>query len=118
MAGDECDGAADLIPEVASLLQATVVATPQMKGKVSPYHPRFRGVVGFAGHSSATKILSDSEVDTVVVVGTRLGERGQRGLGESDAPPWPADPCGGGGRQFSGLSDGPLACPGKDWCYF
>ena len=53
---------------------------------ISPYHPQFRGVIGFAGHRSANKALSDPAADTVVVVGASLGEFHFKRLGyRSDA---------------------------------
>lgn len=67
------DAAAHVI-DAARLLNATLLATPDGKSMISPYHPLFRGVIGFAGHASATKALLDPEVDTVVVVGASLGE--------------------------------------------
>jgi acetolactate synthase-1/2/3 large subunit len=72
--GSYCNHAIKLIMEVALLLQAQVVTTPQGKGLVDPYHPLYRGVVGFAGHQEAHQILVDSEVDIIIAVGTSLGE--------------------------------------------
>ena len=34
-------------------MDSEIVVTPQGKGLVSPYHPLFKGVIGFAGHQSA-----------------------------------------------------------------
>ncbi len=62
------------ILEVARLLDAAIVATPHGKGLVSAYHPKFRGVFGFAGHRSASEALSDPTVDRVLAVGAILGE--------------------------------------------
>ena len=72
--GGECNEAIGAILEVAMLLPAVIVTTPQGKGMVSPYHPLFRGVVGFAGHVTADEALTDPVVDTVVAVGTGLSE--------------------------------------------
>ena len=55
-------------------LKAEVIVTPQGKGLVSPYHPQFRGVFGFTGHSSARKTLLNSKVNLVVAVGVLFGE--------------------------------------------
>ena len=60
-------------------LNADLVATPQAKGLVSPYHPSFRGVFGFTGHSSARKALLNGEVDLVVAVGVLFGETSSGG---------------------------------------
>src|SRR5690606_18223940 len=46
---------------------------------LNPYHPLFRGVVGFAGHDTAIATLTDSSVDLVVAVGTSLGEWSSNG---------------------------------------
>ncbi len=72
--GEGCCEAIGSILELALKLNAFIVATPHGKGFVSPYHPLFRGVVGFAGHSNALQVLLDPYVDTVVAVGTSLGE--------------------------------------------
>ncbi|MGR6034422.1 MAG: thiamine pyrophosphate-binding protein [Candidatus Nitrosoglobus sp.] len=77
--GDECSEAIGTILELAFLMQAKVVTTPHGKGLVSPYHPLFRGVIGFAGHRSAIEALTDPEVDIVVAVGTSLGELASNG---------------------------------------
>ncbi|MEZ5523710.1 MAG: thiamine pyrophosphate-binding protein [Pseudomonadales bacterium] len=66
--------AATLIMEVAATLGALIVTTPDGKGLISPYHPLYRGVIGFAGHISAEKLLADPEVDTVIAVGTVISE--------------------------------------------
>ncbi len=72
--GSYCNSAIDAILDVALLLQAQVVTTPQGKGLVDPRHPLYHGVVGFAGHQEAHQVLEDSEVDVIVAVGTSLGE--------------------------------------------
>ncbi len=72
--GSDCDEAIGTILELAMLLQALIVTTPDGKGFVSPYHPLFRGVTGFAGHDTANDVLSDVETDLIIAVGTNLGE--------------------------------------------
>lgn len=72
--GDEANEAIGSILSLAVDLDAKLLVTPHGKGLVSPYHPLFRGVVGFAGHQSARELLSDSDVDLVVAIGTSLGE--------------------------------------------
>lgn len=66
--------AAALVLQYADLIGATVVTTPDGKGLVSPAHPLFRGVFGFAGHASAEAALQDNAVDVILAVGTSLGE--------------------------------------------
>lgn len=72
--GGEASEAIGSILTLATHLNAAVVATPHGKGLVNPYHPLFRGVVGFAGHSSARDVLTDPEVDAVFAIGASLGE--------------------------------------------
>jgi acetolactate synthase-1/2/3 large subunit len=72
--GDNCSDAIGTILDVAFLVNAKVVTTPHGKGLVSPYHPLFRGVIGFAGHQSALRLLSDPHVDLIVAIGTNLSE--------------------------------------------
>ena len=66
--------ASNLIVEVATMLNASIVATPDGKSFVSPYHPLFKGVIGFAGHMSAEDALRDPEVDLIVAIGATFGE--------------------------------------------
>ncbi len=72
--GGGCGEAISSILELASLLNATIFATHHGKGFINPYHPLFRGIVGFAGHRTTKEILSDPEVDTILAIGTALGE--------------------------------------------
>lgn len=72
--GYGCGGAAGLAMEVAAELDACVVVTPDAKGLVSAYHPRFRGVFGFGGHRTAREVLAHPAVDCVLAVGTSWGE--------------------------------------------
>ncbi len=72
--GDNCSDAIGTILDVAFLVNAKIVTTPHGKGLVSPYHPLFRGVIGFGGHQSALQLLSDPHVDLIVAIGTNLSE--------------------------------------------
>ena len=72
--GDEACDAMPAILAVAAEINAQILVTPHGKGLVSPYHPLFKGVIGFAGHISATRLLADPEVDLVVAIGARFGE--------------------------------------------
>ncbi len=72
--GDEASEAIGTILTLALKLHAQILVTPHGKGLVSPYHPLFKGVIGFAGHRSAQQVLEDKEVDLVVAVGASLGE--------------------------------------------
>jgi acetolactate synthase-1/2/3 large subunit len=69
-----CSEAMSAILDLARITKATLVTTPSGKGLVNPYHPQFKGVFGFAGHSSAYAALAHPDVDLVVAMGTSLGE--------------------------------------------
>lgn len=77
--GDGCRRAIGLILSIAAMLNAEIVSTPHGKGIISPYHPLFRGVIGFAGHRSATEVLSNPDVDSIVAIGTALSEWASNG---------------------------------------
>ncbi|GIX22592.1 MAG: acetolactate synthase [Gammaproteobacteria bacterium] len=72
--GEGSAPAAGLLATLAWRLPAEVVTTPHGKGMISPFHPCFRGVIGFAGHRSALAALENPELDLVVAVGTGLSE--------------------------------------------
>lgn len=72
--GGGCGEAIHKIIELATLFNSSIVATLHGKGFIDPYHPLFRGIIGYAGHTSARDVLTDPEVDTVVAIGTALGE--------------------------------------------
>jgi|TARA_B110000971_G_scaffold7128_1_gene6928 acetolactate synthase-1/2/3 large subunit len=72
--GDEACNAMSGILSLATAASAEIIVTPHGKGMVSPYHPLFKGVIGFAGHESAKQLLADPNVDLVVAIGARFGE--------------------------------------------
>lgn len=72
--GAGCGEAIDKILELAAMVDASIVATPHGKGFVNPYHPLFRGIIGFAGHKTARETLTDPTVDTVVAIGSNFSE--------------------------------------------
>jgi len=72
--GGACACVAGTLLELALMLDAAVVTTPHGKGFVSPYHPQYRGVIGFAGHGTANDAVMDKSVDLVVALGTNLSE--------------------------------------------
>jgi acetolactate synthase-1/2/3 large subunit len=72
--GDEASEAIVSILSIAAEIGAKILVTPHGKGLVSPYHPQFKGVIGFAGHNSAKQLLRDPSVDLVVAIGARFGE--------------------------------------------
>ncbi|MEN9866336.1 MAG: hypothetical protein RL748_1926 [Pseudomonadota bacterium] len=72
--GGACGEAIGPILHVVALTGARFVTTPDGKGLVSPYHPQFRGVFGFAGHQLAHSTIKDSRVDLIIAIGTGMGE--------------------------------------------
>lgn len=62
------------IMEFAELVNASIVSGPSGKRWIDHFHPQYHGVLGFAGHASATAVLKDERTDLILAVGTRLGE--------------------------------------------
>ena len=77
--GSGCRDAASAILDIATTINALIVTTPEGKGLISPYHPLYRGVIGFAGHRSAHKLLVDESVDLIVAIGALFGEWSSNG---------------------------------------
>lgn len=72
--GENCGAAIGTILQLANIINAVIMTTPQGKGLVSPYHPLFAGVLGFAGHDNAKAALHNPETDVIVAIGTKLSE--------------------------------------------
>jgi len=81
--GAACGEAIGAILEFADLSGASVITTPDGKGLVSPHHPLFRGVFGFAGHASAEAALRDTTVGLIMAIGTGMGEWSSAGWSDS-----------------------------------
>lgn len=79
LVGEGASEGISAIMSAAWLLDAPVLATPHGKGLVSPFHPLYHGVVGFAGHASAYAILNDPDLDAVICVGATLSEWASNG---------------------------------------
>lgn len=75
--------AIDLVIELVERMNAVFVVTPDAKGFISPRHPLYRGVFGFAGHQSADAAISDKDVDLILAVGAALTEWTSNGWDES-----------------------------------
>ncbi|MFC7365075.1 MULTISPECIES: thiamine pyrophosphate-binding protein [Bhargavaea] len=70
-------GVRGMVPEVMRLSERLgwpVVSTPVAKGLFKDTHPNFAGVYGFAGHESTGRLVQDGEFETVLVLGSSLGE--------------------------------------------
>lgn len=81
--GSGCGEAVDLIIELVERLSGVFVVTPDAKGFISPRHPLYRGVFGFAGHRSAVEAMEDKGVDLILVVGSNLSEWTSNGWSEA-----------------------------------
>jgi acetolactate synthase-1/2/3 large subunit len=75
--------AIDLIIELVERMSGVFVVTPDAKGFISPRHPLYRGVFGFAGHRSAVEAMEDKGVDLILVVGSNLSEWTSNGWSEA-----------------------------------
>lgn len=72
--GEGCKNAMASVMRFVEYTQSYIISTPAGKGYVNPGHPLFRGVFGFAGHDSARQVLSEHEIDYVLVIGATLSE--------------------------------------------
>ncbi|MGA8863363.1 MAG: thiamine pyrophosphate-binding protein [Gallionella sp.] len=81
--GNGCGEAVDLIIELVERMGGEFVVTPDAKGYISPRHPSYRGVFGFAGHRSAVAAVEDQEVDLILVAGSNLSEWTSNGWSEA-----------------------------------
>lgn len=71
--GGYCAGAVEPIMQLVELSGAVFVSTPDGKGLINPGHGAYRGVFGFAGHTSASDTLADAP-DLIVAIGASMGE--------------------------------------------
>jgi acetolactate synthase-1/2/3 large subunit len=78
--------ATNVILELATLLNAHVITTPDGKGLVDSFHPQYRGVCGLAGHSTAHNLLKSKSIDAVLAIGTNLNEEATNGWEYSSLP--------------------------------
>src|SRR5450759_1340918 len=81
--GNGCGEAIDLVIELVERMGAVFVVTPDAKGFISPRHPLYRGVFGFAGHRSAVAAMENKSVDLILVVGSNLSEWTSNGWSEA-----------------------------------
>ena len=81
--GSSSGQAVDLIIELTERMGGVFVVTPDAKGFISPRHPLYRGVFGFAGHRSAVEAMEDKDIDLILVVGSNLSEWTSNGWSEA-----------------------------------
>ncbi len=73
--GKSAASAISQIINVAERIGATLIATPHGKGLISPFHPQFRGILGYGGHRTAIESLQRSNCTAIICVGTLMSER-------------------------------------------
>ncbi len=73
--GENCEGAIHDITQYCENNDVSLVATPQGKGLINPYHPQYYGVCGLAGHESAIDLLNSPKTDLVVIIGSSLDQQ-------------------------------------------
>ncbi|MFC0186816.1 thiamine pyrophosphate-binding protein [Fictibacillus aquaticus] len=73
-AGQGIRGCENLVIELAELLGWHILTTPQAKGMIPSQHPLSAGVFGFAGHEKASELINSTRGETLLVLGSSLGE--------------------------------------------
>ena len=73
-AGFGARSAAAAIRELAERTGAAVMCSPRGKGIFPENHPQYVGVTGLGGHESVMNYMQDYSPQTILVLGTRLGE--------------------------------------------
>lgn len=78
--GHGCGKAHKELEELAETLNAPFVSGPMGKRWVNEKHPLYRGVYGYAGHSSAKQLFKNPDIELVLAFGTAITETGIGGL--------------------------------------
>ncbi|MCA0972455.1 thiamine pyrophosphate-binding protein [Halobacillus litoralis] len=73
-AGQGIRGAVNDVLKLAETLNWPIVTSPQAKGLIPDDHPLLKGIFGFAGHESASSFIHEGEAETVLILGSSLGE--------------------------------------------
>lgn len=60
--------------ELAEMLEWPMIVTPVAKGLIRDDHPLLAGVFGFAGSDYASTLINEGDVQTLLVIGSSLGE--------------------------------------------
>lgn len=74
--GHGCERAYEQIEELAEALNAPFVSGPMGKTWVNEHHPLFRGVFGYAGHTSAYELFNNPNIELIIAIGTSITEMG------------------------------------------
>jgi acetolactate synthase-1/2/3 large subunit len=72
--GQGVKNSVDQVLELAEMLDWPILSTPQAKGYIPEHHPLLAGVYGFAGHETASKLVTDGDGEVLLIVGSSLGE--------------------------------------------
>lgn len=73
-AGQGVRGSVERVIELAEMLDWPILTTPQAKGLIRDDHPLHAGVFGFAGHENASNLINEGDGETLLVIGSSLGE--------------------------------------------
>ncbi|RWZ52207.1 thiamine pyrophosphate-binding protein [Halobacillus fulvus] len=73
-AGQGIRGAVDDVIELAERLNWPIITSPQAKGLIPDHHPLLKGIFGFAGHEEASSFIHDHPTESVLILGSSLGE--------------------------------------------
>ncbi|MYL39487.1 thiamine pyrophosphate-binding protein [Halobacillus litoralis] len=73
-AGQGIRGAVEDVLELAETLDWPIITTPQAKGLIPDNHPLLKGIFGFAGHEEASAFIHSNAAETILVLGSSLGE--------------------------------------------
>lgn len=74
LVGQGVRGSVDLLIELAEMLNWPIMTTPQAKGYITEQHPLHWGVFGFAGHETASNLVTEGAGGALLIVGSSLGE--------------------------------------------
>ena len=72
--GKSCKHAGEEIETLSSAVNAPMITTPTGKSCVNNYHPNYFGGIGFAGHTSARKVLEDKSIGLIIAIGSNLDD--------------------------------------------
>lgn len=73
--GERVHAIADTIYALCKQYGSQVVVTPRSKGLIDPNTPGYRGVLGLAGHASASNALHAKNCDLILALGTSMDEQ-------------------------------------------
>jgi len=69
--------------ELAEMLEWPMIVTPVAKGLIRDDHPLLAGVFGFAGSDYASTLINEGDVQTLLVIGSSLGETATNNYNEN-----------------------------------